>query len=99
MTKFGETTNFTGENFIKVIEAYLGEGRINYVIANSGIIDKSLIEKYRNEEKKELVSFTSNITTPYKMIYRDVVNENDYIRHDPQKLAGVIADFVGGWIK
>jgi hypothetical protein len=38
-------------------------------------------------------------TKKYKIIERDFVNESDYVRHDPMKLAFVIQDMIGGWVK
>ncbi len=35
----------------------------------------------------------------YKIIERDFVNESDYVRHDPMKLAYVIEDMIAGWVK
>lgn len=35
----------------------------------------------------------------FKIIERDFVNESDYVRHDPQKLAHSLIDVCRGWIK
>lgn len=102
MTKHGETNNFEVEDFVDVIEKYIGEGEIDYVLVNSAPIRPDLVEKYAAEENKkpvQITDFTKFRGSSYKVIRHDLVNENDYIRHDPKKLAGVIADFVGGWIK
>ncbi|HBB27236.1 TPA: hypothetical protein DCZ36_01915 [Candidatus Gracilibacteria bacterium] len=102
MTKYGETNNFQVEDFVNVVEKYIGKNEIDYVLVNNAPIREELVLKYKQEENKQPVRITdislfSN--APYKIIERDVVNEADYIRHDPEKLAGVIADFVEGWIK
>ena len=102
MTKHGETTNFEVADFIRVIEEYIGEGRIDYVIVNNGYIRDDLIERYRSEEHKKPVKIKDpSLFTGkhYKIIERNLVNENDYIRHDPEKLRGVIEDIFEGWIK
>lgn len=102
MTKYGETNNFQVEDFVNVVEKYIGKNEIDYVLVNNAPIGEELVLKYKQEENKQPVRITdislfSN--APYKIIERDVVNKADYIRHDPEKLAGVIADFVEGWIK
>lgn len=102
MTKYGETNNFQVEDFVNVIEKYIGKNEIDYVLVNNAPIGEELVLKYKQEENKQPVRITDISlfsSAPYKIIERDVVNENDYIRHDPEKLAGVIADFVEGWIK
>lgn len=89
MTKHGETNNYEVKDFANVIEKYIGEGQISYVLVNSGEIDKDMIEKYRIEENKtpvrikDLSEFRGK---RYKIAERDLVNEEDYIRHDPKKL-------------
>lgn len=102
MTKHGETNNFEVEDFVDVIEKYIGKGEMDYVLVNSAPIRDDLAQKYASEENKKPVQIT-DLTKfkdkSYKIIQRDLINENDYIRHDPIKLSGVIADFVEGWIK
>lgn len=97
MTKYGETNNFEVEDFVDVIEKYIGEGEIDYVLVNSAPIRPDLAEKYAAEENKkpvQITDFTKFRGSSYKIIQRDLVNENDYIRHDPMKLSGVIGDFI-----
>lgn len=54
-TQPGETDNFKVSNHIKVLNDYLGERKINYVIANEEEINNDLIKKYATEEQKDLV--------------------------------------------
>ena len=60
------------------------------------------VEKYKAEENKKPVkikdiSYFDN--KHYKIIERDIVNDEDYVRHDPKKLAKILEDIVDGWIK
>ena len=102
MTKHGETNNFEVRDFIRVLEMYIGTGRLDYVIVNSGYIRDDLVERYRQEEHKKPVKVKDPSVfrgERYKVVERDLVNENDYIRHDPIKLRAVIEDIIEGWIK
>lgn len=102
MTKHGETNNFEVEDFVRVIEKYIGEHTINYVLVNNAPIWEWLIERYRKYENKQPVQITDLskfADKSYKIVERDVVSEDDFIRHDPKKLTNVINDFVEGWIK
>jgi len=102
MTKFGETTDFCVEDFIAVIEKYLGRNQIDYVLVNNGIISEELTEKYAKLEQKIPVKIKNPdicLHQSFKIIERDLVNEEDYIRHSPKKLSAVINDFLEGWIK
>ena len=101
MTKHGETDGFAVEDFVRVIEHYLGQGRIDFVLVNNGELRNDLIEKYQTEDKVP-VRFkdrTILIEKGIKIVERDFTSETDYIRHDPRKLARTIEDFASGWIK
>lgn len=87
---------------METIEKYIGKGRINYVLVNNAHISDELARKYEQEENKRPVYIEDRADyqhCSYKIIERDVVSSEDYIRHDPNKLATVINDFVTGWIK
>lgn len=101
MTKHGETDNYSVEDFLEVVERYVGEGRIDYVLVHSGEIREDLAEKYAKEEGKYPVRIrdAENLRKRCRIVERDLASEKDYIRHDPKKLAKVIEDFVNGWIK
>ncbi|MDP2103980.1 MAG: YvcK family protein, partial [Candidatus Gracilibacteria bacterium] len=58
MTKHGETNNFEVEDFVRVIEKYIGEHTINYVLVNNAPIGEELIERYRKFENKQPVQIT-----------------------------------------
>ena len=101
MTKHGETTGFEVEDFVETIARYAGKYP-DYVIVNNGYIQDDLVEKYKREENKKPVKakdVTQFADKPYKIIERDLVNENDYIRHNSEKLHAVIEDLIEGWIK
>lgn len=101
MTKHGETDGFCVEDFVRVIEQYIGEGRINYVLINNGELRPDLLEKYQAEGKApvRLVNRESLISKGIKLVERDFTSETDYIRHDPRKLARTVEDFASGWVK
>lgn len=102
MTKSWETSNFEVIDFVDVIEKYLWEGIIDYVIVNDWHISDEMIEKYKKEENKKPVKIkTSEIFKDkwYRVIERDLLNEQDYVRHNSDKLAWVIEDIIDGWIK
>ena len=101
MTKHGETDGFAVEDFVRVLEQYLGEGTIDYLLVNNGELRSSLLRKYEEENKipvrlrnRELL-----VQKGIKVVERDFTSETDYIRHDPHKLSRTIEDFASGWIK
>lgn len=102
MTKFWETTNFEVNDFVDVIEKYLWKDVIDYVVVNNWHISDEMVEKYKNEENKKPVKI-KDISLfkdkKYKIVWRDLLNEKDYVRHSSEKLAWVIWDIVDWWIK
>jgi hypothetical protein len=63
-------------------------------------VSQELLEKYKTEEKKELVRLRQRQPLHFpRIIMRDLVNEHDFIRHDPIKISRLIDDFTQGWIK
>ena len=102
MTKRGETTNMEVIDFIDAIEKYIEPGKLDYVIVNNGHIADDIVEKYKREENKKPVKVKDIALFKgkhYKIIERDIINDEDYVRHDPKKLAAILEDIVGGWIK
>lgn len=102
MTKHWETNNFQVEDFINTIEKYIWEDRLDYVLVNNWVISESLVSKYKKIEQKKPVKIKDMAifkNKRYKILERDVVNEDDYIRHSTQKLSEVINDLIWWWIK
>ena len=102
MTKRGETTNMEVIDFIDTIERYIDPGKLDYVIVNNGTIADEIVTKYKEEENKKPLKIkdpTLFLGKSYKLIERDIVNDDDYVRHDPIKLGKILEDIVGGWIR
>lgn len=102
MTKRWETTNMDVMDFINAVERYTGEHILDYVIVNNGFIAPEVIEKYKTEENKKPVQIRDinrYKEKGYKIIERDIVNDEDFVRHDPHKLAKILEDIIAGWIK
>ena len=102
MTKHWETNNFEVIDFINVLEKYLWKNILDYIIVNNWHISDEMVEKYKKEENKKPVkvkdlSIFENKN--YKIIERDLLNENDFVRHSPKKMYRVVKDVVEGWIK
>lgn len=90
MTKYGETNQFKVSDFVKELENYLGKGIIDYVICNNNKPNEIILEKYRAENKE----FVEPNLDGNNIIKKDLLNENDILRHNPNKLAKVIMDLI-----
>ena len=90
MTQPGETDNFKVSHHVNLLNKYLGKRKIDVVIANSGQIDKKVIDKYASLEQKDQVEYDKEELKKMKIkvIKDDLVSiENEQIRHDTLKLA------------
>lgn len=94
MTQPGETSCFTLEEHIVILERYLGENVINQVIANSGEVESIYRKQYEEEGAKLLKVDESHriwknirrVEAPLIKLYGD----KKLIRHDSEKLAQCI---------
>jgi uncharacterized cofD-like protein len=106
VTKYNETNDFKASDFIKEIEHYTKQGRINIcLIHNDGKIPKDIIARYKQEnafpvvddltEHKGLKVIRKNLIA--KMIFeKDKADKlhRSLLRHDPDKLAETIIDLL-----
>lgn len=92
-TQPGETENFTVSDHVEVINSYLGERKINTVIANEGEIDRSLAYKYLTTEQKDPVLLDEDrLETIVDKVIKDdlVIIEDGVFRHDYVTLGSII---------
>ena len=83
MTEPGETDNFKASDFIRAIEDKI---KLDYIIVNSKIPSKDIIEKYK-KENKEIVEINTNDN---RILSADLINEQNILRHDPVKLSRIL---------
>jgi 2-phospho-L-lactate transferase/gluconeogenesis factor (CofD/UPF0052 family) len=104
--KKGHTSNWSVEDYVESLEAYIGKGRVDYVIVNVEKPKKDLIQKYeRKEGKGTLVKREKiGVSRKYKIVNAYVISEispkiqkgdniselRAFIRHDSDKLAQAI---------
>jgi len=97
MTKYGETTSFTAEDFLGIIEKYLGRGVIDYFLVNSEKPPIKYLKLYQ-KEKSELVVCKNKkqletMKKP-KVIFAKLVRHHPLLRHDPKKLVKVMEKLI-----
>lgn len=102
MTERGHTDGFKVEDFVNIIEKYLGKGLIDYVTFNTKKPSSYFLKKY-SEEGAKLVEFSEetlnkkgyigiNLINPktYKKDSADIFLKRTPIRHHPDKIAKVL---------
>lgn len=92
MTKYGETTNFRVEDFLKIVIDAIGKGVIDDVLINTKRPSPHRLKKYA-EEHAELVLWSKLPPKPMP-IFGDFLRSKGFLRHDPDKLAKTILSLI-----
>jgi uncharacterized cofD-like protein len=92
MTKFGETNHYQAYDFVATIDGFIGR-KISAAIVNTRRPNDRLLKLYR-KQKADFVDV--GVPDPgCRMILEDLLETTgDVIRHDPAKLAGLIAKII-----
>ncbi|MDP3963408.1 MAG: YvcK family protein [bacterium] len=102
MTKRGETLGFAAQDFVDIIESYIGKGVLTHVLGNAkGPAKEHMAYYYKKEETTPVL--VENATASKNGIafhgadmlgveYRS--DGSPLIRHDPQKLAQALLDLI-----
>ncbi len=95
MTKLGETNNFTGSDFIKEVEKYLGGKFLDYVIFNNKRPPSARVVKYEKEGAVFVKCNKDNFKNKkIKVIKGDFLRKKGFIRHDPNKLTKTLLKII-----
>lgn len=88
MTQPGETDKFKVSDHINKLNEYLGQRKVDVVIANNGKIDPSIINKYSSLEQKDPVILDKQNLKGIEVIGDDLITvEEGSLRHDTLKLS------------
>ncbi len=91
MTKFGETYGFRASDFLKTLEAYLGEGILDYFIINCQRPSRSRLKPYLKEKADVVEIDEENLPTKNPIVIKSkLLRKGVLIRHDPDKVARLI---------
>lgn len=94
MTQPGETQGYDLYDHVEALQVHLKRGKsiINYIVANTGSVEKAFLEPYQEQDsdmvKVDLSRFTD---CPYEFILDNFVDvKNGYIRHNAVKIVETI---------
>lgn len=91
MTKWGETHGFSVSDMVRELLTYSGLRKFDYAICDTSKLDPKLVKAYE-AEKKYPMKYDERISDYAKdVITGDFFSEADIARHDPDKLAKMIA--------
>ena len=90
-TQPGETDHFGAADHIRAILDHVGEGVLDYALVNS---NTASVDAIRPEWRVEAVTDQdlAGIERRVQVLSRDVVNDQNPLRHDPDKLAAALVE-------
>ena len=97
VTQPGETDGFSVSDHLNVLNNYLGNKKIDAVLASNTILPKEILDKYALTESKVLVEIDEDniLNLNCELICGDLLGiENDNIRHDSLRTATAIFNYV-----
>lgn len=108
VTQRGQTDHYNTYSHIKAVIDYIGDGVIDYVLVNNYLPRKEILERYEKEGAQVLrLDNDSELNKlNVKIVAADLVEDldkprvlwekQDYLRHDPDKLADSICRIYAG---
>lgn len=102
MTKWGETMGFHVEDFIRVIENYVGRHVLDYVCINTKRPSANRRRMYE-KESSEFVAIAESSPDTFATrrsakkptpIFGDFLRRRGFVRHDPERLAKVLVSLL-----
>lgn len=90
-TQPGETDHFSAKDHIRTVVDYLGPGVLSYALVNSNRAPASAIKpEWRVDPVTD--DDLGSLEREVSVIARDLVNDNNPLRHDPTKLAAALLE-------
>ena len=90
-TQPGETDHFGAKDHIRTVKDCLGPGVLSHALVNTNRLPASNIKPEWNVDPVLAEDF-SDLENELTVVARDVVNDNNPLRHDPDKLAAALME-------
>ena len=91
MTQHGETDGYTASDHVEAVLRHTHPTLIDYCIVNTGKVPEHMLAKYREEGAYPVEPAIKKIRSlGIAVVEGDVINAQDYVRHNSEKLAKII---------
>lgn len=95
MTQPGETDGMTSRRHLEVVKQYAPDLTFDFIIVNNRPITQRQAELYNVEGAEQIGvhgSIEESVLEGTKLVYADLLDESEMVRHDPAKLSRVVLD-------
>ncbi len=93
MTQPGETDGLTSRRHLEIVREYAPEIDFDYVIVNNRPISEDQLQRYAEEGAEQIGvrgSITPETIEGAEVVYGNLLDEGEKVRHHPEKLAQVV---------
>jgi len=97
MTQSRETAGFRASDHVRALVAHSNPGIIQLVLVNTEPVPPALLERYRQEEAFPVEPDIERIRAlGYQVVAEGLISTEDYVRHDPDKVAKIVVQLIVG---
>ena len=97
MTQSRETNGYRASDHLRALVAHSNPGIVQLCLVNTAAVPSALLEKYRQEEAFPVEPDTERIRElGYQVVADDLISTENYVRHDPDKVAKLVIQLVVG---
>ncbi len=97
MTQSRETHGFRASDHVRALVAHANPGVIQLCLVNTELPPPALLEKYRQEEAFPVEPDLDRVRElGYQVVADNVISTENYVRHDPDKVAKLIFQLIAG---
>lgn len=96
MTQPGESDAFSASEHVTAIQLHAKAKIFDYVLVNNAIPSEAAIEKYKEVGQHFVEPDVDRIRAMgFRVVSANLMNETDFVRHDPPKVAAKVMDLLG----
>lgn len=96
MTQCRETHGYRASDHVRALVTHTNPGIIHLCMINTEPVPPTLLEKYRQEQAFPVEPDIQRIRElGYQVVADNMISTENYVRHDPEKVAKVILQLIG----
>ena len=97
MTQSRETQNYRASDHVRALVAHSNPGILQVCLVNTEPVPRSLLERYRAEGAFPVeVDIDQIRALGYQVVDGNIISTENYVRHDPDKVAKLVVHLVMG---
>jgi uncharacterized cofD-like protein len=95
MTQPGESDTFSASEHVVAVQLHAKAKAFDYVLVNTGVPSQAAIDKYKGVGQHFVEPDVDRVRAlGFRVITADLLNESDYLRHDPMRVASRLMDLL-----